>query len=80
MKWAFIFSLLTSAFEYFGIQESPHRSIRQTFSDRDILRSIFNNHCSDFTATIVKFDTSTSAVRVENADIPIKTRDLYLAY
>lgn len=80
MKWAFIFSLLTSAIEYFGIQEYPHSSNRQTFSDRDILRSIFNNNCSDFTTPIVKVDTSTSSVRSENADIPIKTIDLCLVY
>jgi len=80
MIWAFIFSLLTSAFEYFGIQESPHSSNRQAFLSRNSLRSIFNNNCSDFTTPIVKVDTSTSSVRAENADIPIKTRDLYLAY
>ena len=80
MKWAFEFSLLTSALEYFGIQESPHSSNRQVFLSRNPLRSIFNNNCSDFTTAVGKVDTSTSSVRTENADIPIKTIDLCLVY
>jgi hypothetical protein len=80
MKWAFIFSLLTSAFEYFGIQESPHSSDRQAFLNRDPHRAIFNNNCSDFTTPIAKVDTSTSSVQAEKADISIKTSDLSLAH
>jgi len=80
MKWAFIFSLLSSALEYFGVQYPPHSSNRQAFLSHDTHRSILSNHCSDFTTPIAKVDTSTSTIWAENADIPTKTRDLYLAY
>ena len=80
MKWAFIFSLLSSALEYFGVQDSPHSSNRQAFLSRETHRSMLFNQCSDFTTPVAKVDTLTSSVQAEIVDIPIETIDICLVY